>query len=109
MPGFENVYRDRRDQGFVIVGLSTDRAGAAQVERFLAEREISFPVAMAPPGAKRAFGGVRALPMSFLIDRQGRIRHTVTGIFAEPALRLAVGRLLAEPAGGEVPGAGAVR
>jgi hypothetical protein len=45
---------------------------------------------------KRAFGGIRGLPTSILIDREGRIRHRVTGIFTEPALRLAVGRLLAE-------------
>jgi hypothetical protein len=36
--------------------------------------------------------------MSFLIDRNGVIRHEVRGIFAEPALRLAVNHLLAEPA-----------
>jgi cytochrome c biogenesis protein CcmG, thiol:disulfide interchange protein DsbE len=98
MPGFERVYRDRRDDGFVIVGLSTDQGGRADVEAFLAERGISFPVAMAPGQVVRDFGGVRGLPTSFLIDRQGRIRHTVTGYFAEPALRLAVSRLLAESA-----------
>ena len=50
MPGFERVYRDKKDQGFVIVALSTDRAGTAAVERFLSERGITFHVAMASPG-----------------------------------------------------------
>ena len=45
------------------------------------------PVGVAGPSLARAYGGVRGLPTSFLIDRKGRIRHTVTGIFAEPALR----------------------
>jgi cytochrome c biogenesis protein CcmG, thiol:disulfide interchange protein DsbE len=103
MPGFERVYQEKKERGFVIVGLSTDQTGAAHVERFLAERGITFPVAMAPGQVVRDFGGVRGLPTSFLIDRQGRIRHVVTGIFAEPALRRAVGRLLDEDAAGVVP------
>jgi hypothetical protein len=31
-----------------------------------------------------------------LIDRQGRVRYTVRGIFAEVTLRAAIDRLLAE-------------
>jgi peroxiredoxin len=106
MPGFERVYREKQAQGFAIVGISTDRAGTATVRGFLEARGITFPVAMATGQVVRDFGGVRALPTSFLIDRQGRVRHEVRGYFAEPALRLAVDRLLAEAsldasAGGE--------
>jgi peroxiredoxin len=97
MPGFERVYRDRREKGFIVVGISTDRTGEATVRQFLEARGITFPVTMASGEVVRDFGGVRALPTSFLIDRQGRVRHVVSGIFAEPALRLAVDRLLAEP------------
>lgn len=96
MPGFERVYREKKDDGFIIVGVSTDRAGAGVVREFLEARGITFPVAMAAGGVARDFGGVHALPTSFLIDRQGRVRHEVRGLFAEPALRRAVERLLAE-------------
>jgi peroxiredoxin len=96
MPAFERIYRDKREQGFTIVAISTDRTGTAPVRRFLTERDLTFPAAMATADVVRAFGGVRALPTSFLIDRQGRIRHEVRGYFAEPALRLAVDRLLRE-------------
>jgi len=109
MPGFERVYQDKRDRGFVIVALSTDQGSTARVEDFLTQRGITFPVALASAETKHAFGGVRALPTSFLIDREGRVRHTVYGIFAEPALRLAVNRLLDEaPASAEREGPPAV-
>jgi hypothetical protein len=52
---------------------------------------------MASGGVVRDFGGVRALPTSFLLDREGRVRHEVRGFFAELALEQAVERLLAEP------------
>ncbi len=105
MPGFQNVYEEYRDEGFTILGLSTDVGGDRVVREFIDERGITFPVAYATPASRHAFGGVSALPMSFLIDRQGRIRHTVRGIFAQPALEQAVKRLLAEPAGPVQPAA----
>ena len=36
--------------------------------------------------------------MSYLVDRNGVIRHRVFGYFASPTLRLAAGRLLEEEA-----------
>lgn len=98
MPAFERVYRDERDRGFLLLGLSRDRGGEAEVREFLAERGITYPVAFASDDLVRAFGGVQALPTSILIDRQGRVRRRVSGIFAEPTLRMAVDRLLDEPA-----------
>jgi hypothetical protein len=60
-------------------------------------------VTLTGPEAAEAFGGVRALPTSILIDRQGRVRHRGEGFFAEPALRQAVDRLLDEPAPAAAP------
>lgn len=97
MPGFQRVYEDRRADGFVVIGLSTDRAGTSVVREFTEERDITFPIAMATGRIVQDFGGVRSLPTSFLIDREGRVRHEVRGYFAEPALRLAVRQLLDEP------------
>lgn len=96
MPGFQQVYEQKRAQGFTILGISTDEGPTAEVETFLAERSITYPVGMVMPQISMAFGGVNSYPTSFLIDRRGRIRYTVRGIFAEAALRRAVDLLLAE-------------
>lgn len=98
MPGFQAVYEEFRDSGFVVLGISTNVGGRAPVAEFLRERRITYPVAMASGDVGRAFGGVNFLPTSYLIDRQGRIRNEVRGIFASVALRQAVARLLSEPA-----------
>jgi peroxiredoxin len=96
MPSFERVWRDRRGDGLVILGVSTDRIGADAVREFVRDRGYTYPIAMAPTTMTRDFGGARVLPSSFLIDRAGSIRHEVTGYFAEPALRAALNRLLEE-------------
>jgi peroxiredoxin len=103
MPGFQDVWEERRGDGFVVLGVSTDRAGRGPVVEFLRKEGITDPVAMANGDVVNAYGGARVLPTSFLIDRDGRIRHEVRGYFSEVALRTAVGRLLDE-AGGETGG-----
>ena len=96
MPGFQDAYEARRGDGFTVIGVSTDQGPRSQVVSFLRDRGIEYPVAMATAEIDAAFGGVASLPTSFLIDRRGRVRYTVRGFFAEPALRAAVQRLLAE-------------
>jgi peroxiredoxin len=96
MPGFERVYEAKRAKGFTIVGISTDAIGSRAVADFVRERGITYPIAMATGAVVQAFGGARTLPTSFLIDREGRIRNEVKGIFTSVALEQAVDRLLAE-------------
>jgi peroxiredoxin len=97
MPGFQKVYQSRHADGFTVVGVSMDELPPQQVASFLRDHGIAYPVAMASPDVALAFGGVNSFPTSFLIDRQGRVRYTVRGIFAEVTLRAAIDRLLAEP------------
>jgi peroxiredoxin len=94
MPGFQRVWEDYRDQGFVIVGLSVDRGVRSDVARWVGDRGLTFPIAFAPGAVVRSYGGANVLPTSILIDREGRIAHRVEGYYAEPALRAAVRRLL---------------
>jgi peroxiredoxin len=96
MPGFQKVYDARHADGFTVVGVSMDEGPRPQVASFLRDHTISYPVAVATPEVVAAFGGIDSFPTSFLIDREGRVRYTVRGIFAGPALRAAVDRLLAE-------------
>lgn len=97
MPGFERVYRERGNEGFVILGIATDTHAEAEIRAFVAEHDITYPILLASPQVVQEYGGVNAIPESFLIDREGRIRHRIVGYFAEPVLRSAVSRLLGDP------------
>jgi peroxiredoxin len=96
MPGFERVYRERARDGFTIVGIATDVHARQRIRAFLVDHDITYPTLLATPAVIRDYGGINALPESFLIDRDGRIRHRVIGFFTEPALRAAVDRMLEE-------------
>ncbi len=96
MPGFQRVYEDYKDQGFLVLGVSRDGGDPTRVITFLEEKGITYPVAMAEGVNLGGITDVDILPTSYLIGKDGTIRHKVEGLFAGPALRLAVKRLLDE-------------
>ena len=95
MPVLEAMYQRHRERGFVIVGLAVDQAPTEKVAAYVAERGVTYPVAHVEREAERLFGGVRGYPTSFLIGRDGRVRHVVVGpigaVSLEPAVRRALG------------------
>jgi thiol-disulfide isomerase/thioredoxin len=68
-----------------IIGLSTDDESPETVREFVRETGINYPVAMATDKIRALYGGVPALPTSFLVDPQGRVVQKHTGL-RDPAL-----------------------
>ena len=63
---------------------------------FSSKEDYHFPVAMAEAQHAVAFGGVSRLPTSFIIDKQGRVRHKISGQVHYARLKELVTPLLAE-------------
>ncbi len=104
MPALQALHEERASDGLVVLGLATDATGEGPIRAFLEERGFTYPVARAGGSLKRAFGGITGIPTTFVLDREGRIRHRVVGYFVPPAMKSAVGRLLEEPEGRPVTG-----
>ncbi|MBZ5539106.1 MAG: TlpA family protein disulfide reductase [Acidobacteriia bacterium] len=68
-----------------IVGLSVDDDAPGDVQKFVQEFGINYPVALAPPGLRELYGGIPALPTSFVLDTEGRVVQKHTGL-RDPAL-----------------------
>ncbi|MFQ5537063.1 MAG: TlpA family protein disulfide reductase [Gemmatimonadota bacterium] len=94
MPAFQKLQERRARDGVVVLGLSTDVGSEEAIRSFLDERGITYPVGRATQRHRAAFGGIRGIPTTFIIDRDGIVRHRVVGYFASPALNAAVSRLL---------------
>lgn len=93
MPSMDEFYQDYRNKGFEILALSIDDE-PDKVQAFMKETGYHFPVGMSDPLISQAFGGVSQVPMSFVIDTEGRIRHKVTGQVHYARLESLVGPLL---------------
>lgn len=98
MPTLQKLHERRSGDDVVVLGFATDVGGDESIRSFLAERGITYPVGRATPEHRRAFGGIPGIPTTFVIDRQGVVRHKVVGYFAGPAMNAAVSRLVDEDA-----------
>jgi len=72
----QDKYRDQLQ----VVGVSEDEVGPEIVRRFAAERKVNYPIVMLTPELEKTFPGVRALPTSFLLDREGRLVQKHVGM-----------------------------
>lgn len=79
IPGYVELQEKYGDDGLVIVGISLDQQGPEVVQRFVERNGINYPIVMGDEAVAEAFGGVRSIPTTFLIDREGQIRHQKVG------------------------------
>lgn len=80
MPALDRLARALRAERVAVLALSSDRGGAAVVERFYKERGIrDLAVLLDPRGEASRALGARGLPTTLVIDRKGRERVRVEG------------------------------
>jgi peroxiredoxin len=78
MPALERLYRRHRTAGFTLLAVSLDADGA-KVSPFVAKHGLSFPVGLDPKTKVAELYGVRHLPSTFIIDREGNIAALALG------------------------------
>ncbi|NKB81864.1 MAG: redoxin domain-containing protein [Nitrospirales bacterium] len=79
MPGMENLYQHLQSKGFEILAISTDPQGTTVTQPFQEAYGLTFPILHDADYEVGTSYGVRTLPMSYLVDRHGIIRHQVFG------------------------------
>ena len=77
IPGFVELQKKYGDKGLVVIGVSLDEQGPQAVKPFMKEFGVNYPVVMGDPKIVQDFGGIAAIPTTFVIDRNGKIlaRH----------------------------------
>lgn len=78
MPRIDEVYRNLKDKGFVVLGVNV-KQGEEAVAAFIKENRISFPTPMDKDAAVAKTYGVVGLPTTFIVDKDGNIREKVMG------------------------------
>ena len=73
----QNKYKDK----LIVIGASEDEDGPPKVQQFVQRYSINYPVVMATKELIENYGGVPALPTSFVIDPQGHVMTKHTGLY----------------------------
>jgi cytochrome c biogenesis protein CcmG/thiol:disulfide interchange protein DsbE len=90
IPDFLKVYRERRKQGFEIIGVSIDHMGVDVVKKFVENNDIDYPVAMSTKELTQVYGHPTSIPTTFIIDRQGKLHSRHVGAMSAAALDAAL-------------------
>ena len=78
MPALERLWRAQKDAGFVMLAVTVD-ANPKLAAPFVERHGFTFTVGLDPKMELANTYGVRALPSSFVIDRDGRLAGVAVG------------------------------
>lgn len=97
IPDFVTLQSDLGDEGLQFVGVALERdAGPPEVRDFADKMNINYPVGLGDGSIARKYGGVRSLPMTFVIGPKGQIQKAIPGMTTEDRIRPILEALLEE-------------
>lgn len=77
---FEQTYRDK---GFAVLGVSMDEEGWDIVRPYIAKAKVNYRILLGDDMVAQLYDGVDSLPMSFIVDRLGRIAGVHVGLVSK--------------------------
>jgi peroxiredoxin len=99
IPWFVDLQRKNKDRGFEVLGVSMDEEGWETVKPFLADMGVNYRVVIGNDSTAQLYGGVDAMPTTFLIDRSGKIAAVHVGLASRKEFVDEIEQLLQAPGG----------
>jgi cytochrome c biogenesis protein CcmG/thiol:disulfide interchange protein DsbE len=79
IPHFIELYEKYRDKGLLIIGIAFGREGIEKVKSFVNDEGINYPVLIANSEVVKDYGGITAIPTTFIINKNGEIFEKIIG------------------------------
>ncbi|UCC38629.1 MAG: TlpA family protein disulfide reductase [Candidatus Aminicenantes bacterium] len=86
IPGFIAAYKKYKDKGMKIIGISLDTISSESVLKFTKKYEMNYPVAMGTKEIVEDYGPIPAIPVTVIIDKNGKLRQRKVGYLDEKSL-----------------------
>jgi peroxiredoxin len=79
IPWFMDFASRYRDRGLAVIGAAQDDDGWTSVRPYVTEKKMNYPVVLGTGDLAQRYG-VMNLPVTFLIDRDGRVAFVHAGL-----------------------------
>jgi peroxiredoxin len=96
IPHFIEMQNKYSSQALQVIGVSMDD-DEPPVREFQQKFKMNYPVALGSPELADHYGGILGLPITFVIDRNGRITARHVGATDASVIEAEVQKLLAQP------------
>src|SRR6202451_4716223 len=80
MPWFVDFQKQYGAQGLQIVGVAMDDASKEDISKFAKDMGVNYPILIDKESVGDQYGGVPALPETFLIGRDGKLMDKIIGL-----------------------------
>ena len=80
MPWFVELQNQYASQGFQIIGVAMDEASKEDIGKFAKDMGVNYPILIGKEAVGEQYGGVPALPETFVIGRDGKIVDKILGL-----------------------------
>ena len=95
IPWFAEFHQKYRSKGLVIIGVSLDDDGWKVVRPFIETAKVPYRIVLGNNSTATLYG-ISGMPDTFLIDRQGRLAATYTGMVDRDNIEKNIQAMLAE-------------
>ncbi|MDO8602679.1 MAG: TlpA disulfide reductase family protein [Candidatus Omnitrophota bacterium] len=79
IPHFVDLYSQYKDQGLEIIGVSMDQSPEKVIPDFIEKNNINYTILFGEDNVYDLYGGINAIPTTFLVDKEGNIRKKYIG------------------------------
>jgi peroxiredoxin len=97
IPWFVEFSKAYKERGLVVVGVSMDDDGWKSVKPYIAEKKLNYPIVLGTDDLEKRYGGVDSLPTTFMIDRNGKIAFSHSGLEGKDTYEKEIQTLLNGP------------
>lgn len=80
MPDLVKWQRDYRQHGLQVIGLTYPPQQKSEVRQFTRSLKVNYPIVIGSKETKELFFQGETLPVTVIIDRDGKIREVIEGI-----------------------------
>ncbi len=92
VPYLVKIAEEYKMRGVSVAGVSLDDPGSPLVAKFAAEYKVNYPILL--PEAESPFFKLENVPMTLVIDAEGRLAQTYKGAVPEKLLRADLEKLI---------------
>lgn len=94
IPDLVDLKKRYGNKGLEIIGISLDQDTKPDVVPFIKEYKINYPVVYGDANIVMQYGGIRSIPTSFVIDKEGKIIASYVGLISSLTYENHVKKLL---------------
>ena len=94
-PDLVDLYNEYKEEGFVILGVSTDEKGKKVVPDFVDKYNVPYPIYIDKnKKVEEVYGPYMAIPTTYIINKDGLVRYFATGAVTKKELEPRIKKLL---------------